>query len=180
MARELLLSRGLVAVVDDDVYEWASAFKWYAHPGANTWYAHRAGPRDADGKRERFILHREILGLPKWTRGGSEVDHIDRNGLNNLRSNLRIVTHRGNAANRDNRKLPDVRCSVCGTTFSPGRRSRIFCSSRCFGLRPDNPRTQRVLPDLVCPVCGTTFRPWNHKSKYCSSSCRSKGRWLKL
>lgn len=177
MAQSIPISKGYVTVVDDDVYQWASLYRWYAQPGRNTAYAVRCGPRDQEGRRLRHYLHREILGLPPWTRGAAEVDHIDRNGLNNLRANLRVVSHQGNATNRANGKLPDKACPVCGTLFSPGRRSAVFCSSRCFGLRPDNPRTQRILADRTCPTCGGSFRPANHRSKYCSLSCRSKGRW---
>lgn len=50
-----------------------------------------------DGKRRRVALHRYILGVtdPKVF-----VDHVDRNPLNNLRSNLRICSNSQNQANR--------------------------------------------------------------------------------
>ena len=146
--KEIPITRSLVTVVDDDVYEWASQFRWYAEAGANTHYAVRSGKRQLGQPRERFALHRLILGLPPWQPGGDEVDHIDRNGLNNQRANLRVVDHAGNAVNRDNRRRPDRLCETCGTPFHPhGERAR-FCSLRCFGRRPDNPLINRCAAKL--------------------------------
>jgi hypothetical protein len=54
-------------------------------------YVHRKEP----GNIKRY-LHREIMQPPS----GLVVDHIDRNGLNNCRANLRIVTERENCWNR--------------------------------------------------------------------------------
>src|SRR5690606_21975431 len=45
-------------------------------------------------------MHRQIMGFPE----GMEVDHIDRDGLNNRRSNLRLATHHQNAYNAQKRK----------------------------------------------------------------------------
>lgn len=44
------------------------------------------------------MLHRLILGLRKGD--ARQVDHIDRNPLNNRRSNLRVVTPAENNQNR--------------------------------------------------------------------------------
>lgn len=52
-------------------------------------YAHR---KPAGGK---IYLHRLIMGAPQ----GMVVDHIDRNGLNNTRANLRVVSQAGNLWN---------------------------------------------------------------------------------
>jgi hypothetical protein len=46
--------------------------------------------------KKTISLHRYIMGNP----GGFEIDHIDRNKLNNQKSNLRICTRRQNAANQ--------------------------------------------------------------------------------
>jgi hypothetical protein len=52
-----------------------------------------------DGKQARLQMHRVLLGLPIH-RDGREPDHINRNGLDNRRTNLRIVTRAGNMQNR--------------------------------------------------------------------------------
>ncbi len=58
---------------------------------------------DISGRQE--YMHRMVLGaLP-----GQRIDHADRDGLNNQRSNLRFATRSQNAANRpgySNRLLP--------------------------------------------------------------------------
>lgn len=90
----ILLTRGLVAVVDDKDFVRLSAFQWMAvsstEASRSLFYAARA-----EGKR-RLFMHHEIL--PQ--RDGVEVDHKNRNGLDNRRSNLRYATHSQQMANR--------------------------------------------------------------------------------
>ena len=50
-----------------------------------------------DNKMSSVYLHRELMGL---TDEELTVDHIDGDGLNNKKSNLRIVTQQGNNRNR--------------------------------------------------------------------------------
>jgi AP2 domain len=88
------LTQGQVALVDDADFEWLSAFKWHAHkrPGG-TFYALRNVP-SLRGGRTTLRMHRAILsGIP-------EVDHVNRNSLDNQRYNLRPATHSQNLANR--------------------------------------------------------------------------------
>ena len=89
------LTRGHVAIVDVADFERVSAFRWTATnnpgPGPNPkWYAVRSD------RGERVYLHRFILEYA----GKRVVDHIDGNGLNNSRSNLRVVSHKANMRNR--------------------------------------------------------------------------------
>ena len=35
--KELPLPRGMVALVDDEVMEWAREFRWYVHPRGYVW-----------------------------------------------------------------------------------------------------------------------------------------------
>jgi hypothetical protein len=85
------LTQGQSAIVDDVDFDELSRFKWYAHKDttSHTFYA------CSDNAEGRFKMHRQIMHAPD----GLEVDHIDGNGLNNVRSNLRLATHAQNKWN---------------------------------------------------------------------------------
>ena len=89
--REIPLTQGKTALVDDEDYEGLSQFRWFAHKNGKTFYAARSMNPGI------VKMHRFILGVvdPKI-----EVDHEDCNGLNNQRSNLRRATHGENQHNR--------------------------------------------------------------------------------
>ena len=78
--------QGKVILVDDDVFEWASKFKWYLH-GRKKNYVYRMD------NRRPILMHQEVMP------GHRMIDHEDRNGLNNQRSNLRPCTNQQNGAN---------------------------------------------------------------------------------
>ena len=98
--KEIPLTRGLVALVDDEDHARLSVHRWHADISGKTAYAKRQVP---GGKRQRGIkMHREIMNPPK----GFVVDHINGDGLDNRRSNLRVCTHAQNITNSRNRKWP--------------------------------------------------------------------------
>jgi hypothetical protein len=91
------LTQGKVALVDDEDYEWLSRWKWYAILNGHTWYAAR---KDCSGDRPRAVsMHRQIMGEPE-----GKVDHIDGDGLNNQRGNLRLATDPQNLWNSRKRR----------------------------------------------------------------------------
>lgn len=95
MAREIALTRGYVALVDDEDFDWLSRWKWivHTHPrGYDT--ALRCVPAAEGGGQVK--MHRAILGA----RPGLVVDHINGNTLDNRRCNLRLCTHAENMRNR--------------------------------------------------------------------------------
>ncbi len=102
-SKEIPLTQGKFAMVDSQDYEWLIKFKWHAQSNNGyTYYAARGELRPfASGKRNLFLMHREILGLPPSR--SSDVDHKDGNGLHNCRENLRITTR---SVNCQNRKIP--------------------------------------------------------------------------
>lgn len=99
MVHEIALTRGKVALVDDEDYEALSRFKWHTKRNRNhTFYAARSIKVRKDGRPTvvTIRMHRQILQANDC----HLVDHWDGNGLNNRRSNLRIATAQQNAANR--------------------------------------------------------------------------------
>jgi hypothetical protein len=107
--RYIALTRGLHAMVDAADYEWLMQYKWSVQPSADnrTWYAKRTD-------RGRLVLmHRLIMKPPK----GMVVDHINGNGLDNRRCNLRICTRMQNSFNRSkqrNARHRFIGVSPCG------------------------------------------------------------------
>lgn len=89
--KEIKLTKGKVALVDDSDYEWLNKSKWYANEGNSTYYARRYC-----GVGTSIKMHQQIMTPPK----GMLVDHRDGDGLNNQRSNLRICTISQNNTNR--------------------------------------------------------------------------------
>lgn len=74
------------ALVDDEDFEWLNQWKWHI----SNEYATR------QEKRKNILLHRIILNTPQ----GMYTDHINGNGLDNRRNNLRVCTRSENQMNR--------------------------------------------------------------------------------
>jgi hypothetical protein len=94
MSTEIPLTQGLAALVDDEDYaRVVAATSWHAYRCGKTFYAKRKVRLVADGPRVNQHLHTFLTGWPL-------VDHINRNGLDNRRVNLREATKQQNGANR--------------------------------------------------------------------------------
>jgi len=94
------LSQGKVTIVDDGDFEELSKYKWCASYEHDNWYATRH-VRRSNGSRVNYRMHRQIMGVsdPKVF-----IDHINGDGLNNQRSNLRVATCSQNGRNRGKTK----------------------------------------------------------------------------
>lgn len=93
MSGTLILSRGLIGLVDDADYDVVmNAGKWHAVESHRTFYVRRNTVR-VDGTRGMVALHSFLTG---W----SLVDHANGDGLDNRRSNLRSATPDQNRANK--------------------------------------------------------------------------------
>ncbi len=97
--KEIKLTQGKVALVDDEDYEYLDQFKWQASKGLHTYYARRNG-RLYNGKRITIRMHQEIMHFPD----NMLIDHIDHNGLNNQKHNLRVCTILQNQMNATGRE----------------------------------------------------------------------------
>lgn len=118
------LTRGLHAIVDAADYERLASHSWYARLGGSkkTYYAARW---DA-GKG--IHMHREILHAGP----GLQVDHINGDGLDNRRANLRIVS---NGQNQQNRKKHMHGTSIYKGVRLERRSMRWYASIRIGGKK---------------------------------------------
>jgi len=97
--------------VDDEDHDALSKYKWTASQARSTFYATRTDK--LTGKK--ISMHRHLLGLDFGdTRQG---DHVDHNGLNNQKSNLRIATVQQNLRNR----VSHGRSKFLGVCFDKSR-----------------------------------------------------------
>jgi len=93
--KEILLTQNKVALVDDEDYEYLNQWNWYALKNRNTYYAQRT--KTINGKECAIKMHRIIMNTPD----DLEVDHIDHNGLNCQKYNMRNCTFEQNRKNRN-------------------------------------------------------------------------------
>lgn len=89
--REIRLTRGKVAIVDNEDYEWLNQWRW--------WYTTR-GYAVREIKRKLIFMHRIINKTPE----NMDTDHINRDKLDNRKCNLRTVTRSQNFMNINPRK----------------------------------------------------------------------------
>lgn len=87
--RELPLSKGYVALVDDEDFERVRHIHWHAKLAKQLYVYGRSNTHG--------LLHRFILGV---TDPGVHVDHQDGNTLDNRRENLRIASPKENVRSR--------------------------------------------------------------------------------
>ena len=92
--RRIPLTQGKYAIVDQDDFERLNKHKWCVVKSKNTFYARRT--KRAGKKYVSIMMHRQILHPP----GHLFVDHINHNGLDNRKANLRFATCAQNNYNR--------------------------------------------------------------------------------
>lgn len=86
------ISRDKYAMVDDDIADIVAKYKWSVWPtSSGDFYAIRH-----NGDKCEF-MHHYVIGFPMCN---TVVDHINHNGLDNRRNNLRIITQQQNSLNR--------------------------------------------------------------------------------
>lgn len=95
--KQIPLTQGQVALVDDEDYEIVMQYKWNAVRFKHSYYAVRGAW--IEKKVKRIHLHRFLMNPAD----GMVVDHIDGDGLNNTRANLRVCTNFQNIQNQRRR-----------------------------------------------------------------------------
>jgi hypothetical protein len=90
------LTKGHSVIVDDDVFEWVGWIQW-RFDGSRYAVCNISKNMRPRFRRSRMFMHNLVIGEPPI---GMVVDHIDGNGLDCRRENLRVIPEEKNAQNR--------------------------------------------------------------------------------
>lgn len=102
------LTRGYYVLVDAADYDWLNGWRWHYQQANVARDGHGYAVRNArtnEKRRHGCKVYMHHLLMPSTKKGFIEVDHIDRNTLNNTRSNLRYVSKSEQANNRQNNRI---------------------------------------------------------------------------
>lgn len=142
-------------LVDDDDYERVSKYSWWLHNHGYVFRSTTVG-KVADGTRRRknYYLHREIMGSPDC-----QIDHIDRDKLNNQKSNLRLANNSENHFNATKRrqkfsssKYKGVsRAGIYKATGKP--RFQVFAASKYVGYFSSEIQAAKAYDEAVKKAC---------------------------
>ena len=132
--KEIQLTKGYTAIVDDEDYEELSKYRWRTHLETYTSYVVRAGLK-AEGKRHSVVLmHRQIMDCPS----NMVIDHINHNGLDNRKENLRICTRAENSMNTIRKQLPKYKfkgvCHMGGKRKEKPYAAQIFKNQKKYHI----------------------------------------------
>jgi hypothetical protein len=104
--RRVKLTKGKYAKVDAADYERVTSFRWSAVKKGRKYYA--VSYKSRGGRKFNLGMHRFIMGVRE---SRVVVDHINHDGLDNRRANLRLASHRENMRNMRKWKGGKSRCS---------------------------------------------------------------------
>jgi hypothetical protein len=93
--KEIQLTQGKVALVDDDMYEYLNQWKWYANKLGNNFYAVR-NLRINKKYVCSILMHRLVAN----NNSKMHTDHLNGNSLDNRKENLRICNTSENLMNQ--------------------------------------------------------------------------------
>lgn len=100
--KQIALTRGQVAIVDDEDFERLNRYKWHAQKHKAGFYACRSQSFPGLSKSIKVSMTRQIFGL--CTEDSREIDHSNHKTLDNRKENLRISTRQQNMWNLTPRK----------------------------------------------------------------------------
>jgi hypothetical protein len=119
--KEIPLTQGKVALVDDEDYAWLSQFNWYAdNRGDEFWRAARQDLINKTVTVRKVYMHDEICPAPS----GLTTAHVSHDGLDNRRSNLYVAT-RSQILSRKRVKPRDLPRGVAAPRGTGGFRAQI-------------------------------------------------------
>lgn len=126
------LTQGQYAMVDDADFSRVNALKWGATKIGGHYRASHSF--NCNGRIGRIQMSRFILGLDRGKKTPYLVDHIDRNPLNNQRSNLRLCSHSENMRNRPRMNKTGLPKGVRPASRCAGFMARITVNKKLIYL----------------------------------------------
>lgn len=140
--KEIELTHGKFALVDDDDYKYLSKTKWYAVFDA---HCKQYRPHDAKGR----LMYRVIMKAPK----GLVVDHINHNALDNRKANLRVITNAQNLMNRE----PNKGRILSKGVYKKGNRYRARIRKTWLGYYPTEKDASRAYEEAAKKLYGEFY-----------------------
>ncbi len=110
-AKLIPLTQDKFAIVDAEDYGWLCKYKWHTLKNRRNYYARNQRPNGA------VLMHRVITNAPRHL----VVDHINHNGLDNRKRNLRLCTVAQNSQNRRPRAGTNKTSRYKGVSFDKNR-----------------------------------------------------------
>ena len=149
-------------LVDDEDFEELYRYKWKAKPNPNgtQTYAIR-NFKGKDGRTHAIRMHRKVLGIP-WD-GLLDIDHINKNPLDNQRSNLRLVTRSENLKNKTDQAKLNLAEAAKRRRGKSIKEGKWLCSPHLCKITFG-----------TCRACGKSFRKCRKNQQCCSRRCRFK------
>jgi hypothetical protein len=93
---EIKLTQNKIAIIDDEDLELVKDYKWCAMKTRNTYYAIAYIKGSGKKNSKRMLLHRLVLGANT----GQQIDHINGDGLDCRKENLRFCNYAENQQNQ--------------------------------------------------------------------------------
>ena len=152
--KEIKLTQNRYAIVDDEDFMELCKYKWYF----NGRYAARG--KYSNGKSKKIFMHRVILK----TTNGKESDHINGDGLDNTRKNLRVCTRSQNLRNQN--KSFSSKSGFKGVCFNKERgkwHARIWITGKNKHLGYFTEKTEAALSyNVAARDCFGEFASFNN------------------
>jgi len=132
--RKIPLTQDKYAIVDPERYEELIKYNWFAVRSERGYYAVRmTKAKKGSGVRQKAVrMHRVVLGAPE----NRFVDHINHNGLDNRRVNLRLVTMQQNIWNK-RKQRGNYSSQYKGVNWNKNENkwvARITCNGKTISL----------------------------------------------
>lgn len=146
--KEIPLTKGFKAIVDDEDYEYLTQWKWRASPSGKLIYAIRT--IKINGHNKNVLMHRDVIKCP----AGMFTDHINRNTLDNRKANLRVCSRLQNNVNTVHKRN---KSGYIGVYISGKKwRVKVTHNKKVIGFGTfDNPiDAARVYDDIVRKLHG--------------------------